>query len=126
MTLEDHKKNFQTMADTEPTTGEWLNLVGMMNVRGLNRIDHLCHLIQSERNVRRLALHRVEEALADPDLSRDDLTSFVQFLIAESKARQEDLEYKQLQPLVMAHAKAELMVEYTKKWMQIARFWGVI
>jgi hypothetical protein len=126
MTLEDHKKKFQLMVETEPTTGRMLDLVGMMNVRGMNRVDHLCHTIQSERNVRRLALHRVEEALADPCLSRDDLTSFVQFLIAESKARQEDLEYKQLQPLVMAHAKAELMVEYTKQWMQIAKFWGVI
>lgn len=57
-----------------------------------DQMDFLPQYIQNERDIRRLALHRVEEAI--DDLTKEELKTFVAYLIEESKRRQEDDEEK--------------------------------
>jgi hypothetical protein len=89
MTLEQHKKKFQQM---EPTNGLYLQAAKTLGLPTCSNLDHYLHLVESERAVRRLGLHRVWDALSDPDLSRDDLMQLVAFLIEQSRQRQETIE----------------------------------
>ncbi|HKV81466.1 MAG TPA: hypothetical protein VJP02_25185 [Candidatus Sulfotelmatobacter sp.] len=83
MKLEEHKKNFLHIPIGRKTV--W-------DISKPSDLKNMLHAAEEERTTRRLGLHRVEEALADADLSRDEIAQYVQFLIAESKRRQQEIE----------------------------------
>jgi hypothetical protein len=95
-TLTDHIESFIAMVTTNPITETFVKSADYINEAVP---DHVLYEMQRERDVRRLGLYRVEEAL--PDLSREELAGFVKFLLTESKERQKLVEQK-LEKLAMA------------------------
>jgi hypothetical protein len=104
-TLAEHKKAFREMVETLPTTGCFRQMASAMGFPTLSEFDTLQHLAQAERDVRRLGLHRVMDAL--DDLTREELREFVTFLVQESRERQEEIE-DALNPMVVRHMSRDL------------------
>jgi hypothetical protein len=67
----------------------------------LNEIDRLGLRVQTERSVRRLGLHRVKDAIQG-GLSGEALLKFVEFLLSESKTRQDAIQ-KELDAVLLPH-----------------------
>ncbi|MGE5052908.1 MAG: hypothetical protein ACM3WP_01985 [Acidobacteriota bacterium] len=89
MTLAQHKDVYQELVTTNPRDGSMRAIAEYLNS---DKQDMLFHYIQEERDIRRLALHRVEEAI--DDLTKDELKKFVAYLIEQSKQRQAEDEAK--------------------------------
>jgi hypothetical protein len=89
MNLAQHKAAYEELVTTNPRDGSMRAIAEYLNS---DKQDMLFHYIQEERDIRRLGLHRVEEAI--DDLTKDELKIFVAYLIAQSKLRQEQDEAK--------------------------------
>jgi hypothetical protein len=90
-TLSEHKTAFMEMQENQLTTECMRMQNKALGFSTMEKDDRNKYLVQSERDMRRLALHRVEEALND-GLGLEDLKEFVAFLIQESKDRQDEIE----------------------------------
>lgn len=89
MTLAQHKAAYQELVTTNPRDGSMRTIAEYM---AGDEQYLLPHYIQAERDFRRLGLHRIEEAI--DDLTKDELKTFVAYLVAQSKLRQEQDEAK--------------------------------
>ena len=89
MNLEGHKTSYRELVTTSPRDGSMRTIAEYM---AGDEQYLLPHYIQAERDLRRLGLHRVEEAI--DDLTKEELRQFVVYLIAQSKLRQEEDEAK--------------------------------
>lgn len=89
MTLEERKAAYQNLVATNPRDG---SMRATAEYLAGDEQYLLPQHIQGERDIRRLALHRVEEAI--DDLDKKELKKFVVYLIEQSKRRQEEDEQK--------------------------------
>jgi len=85
----------------------------------MSRVDHLFHIAQAERDVRRLGLHRVEDAL-NAGISQDDLREYVKFLIAESKARQDRVQ-NEVDGLVLSGLRLVIQTDLNQRMAETNR-----
>lgn len=115
MSLGQHKAVYQELVTTNPRDGSMRTIAEYFAGA---EIHLLPHYIQSERDIRRLALHRVEEAI--DDLGKQELKEFVVYLVEQSKRRQEDDEEK-LNTLIGYTRKLSKDEEWFKNLAQVNR-----
>lgn len=89
MNLEKRKAAFLTLEANERRNG-YQKMCADYIADGT--VDSLLFEVQAERDVRRLGLHRIEEAI--DDLTKEELKDFVAFLLEQSKLRQLSIEEK--------------------------------
>jgi len=96
------KRSFRDMIEKlGREDGHYYFLPELLDAPALDGVGHLAHVIQAERDLRRLGLHTIEEAVAG-GLGLDGVRELVAFLIAESKDRQDEVE-RELNAICLPH-----------------------